>query len=89
MDRKKIPSLLKNKWKTRFLSVLSFTFQIHTSSLVRNAHTQGSETSSIEFSHDNLSICTRGGDDTVKLWDVRKFKHPVATAADLDNFYSV
>jgi len=63
--------------------------KIHTSSLVRNAHTQGSDTSSIEFSHDNLNICTRGGDDTVKLWDVRSFKHPVATASDLDNFFPV
>ena len=56
---------------------------------MRNAHAQGSETSSIEYSHDNLNICTRGGDDTVKLWDVRKFKHPIATASDLDNFFSV
>ena len=49
----------------------------------------GSHTSSIVFSHDNLNIATRGGDDTVKLWDLRKFKHPVATASDLENFFPV
>jgi len=65
----------------------SCAVQVHTTHLVRGAHTTGSDTSSITFSHDNSAICTRGGDDTVKLWDLRKFKHPIATACDLDNFF--
>ncbi|CAK8681377.1 WD repeat-containing protein 70-like [Clavelina lepadiformis] len=63
--------------------------KVHTSLMVRGAHTQGSHTSSITFSQDGTQLCTRGGDDTVKLWDVRKFKHPVATASDLTNFFPV
>uniref|UniRef100_H2YPA6 WD repeat-containing protein 70 n=1 Tax=Ciona savignyi TaxID=51511 RepID=H2YPA6_CIOSA len=63
--------------------------KVHTSHVVRGAHTNGSDTSCINFAHDNVTFCTRGGDESVKLWDLRKFKHPVATASDLDNFFPV
>lgn len=53
---------------------------------VEAAHTAGTVTSSIAVSgpDDNL-IATRGGDDTVKLWDLRSFKTPLGTARDLPN----
>ena len=57
--------------------------------VIKLAHTHGSETSSIEYCADRFHLCTRGGDDTVKLWDVRKLKDPVATATDLLNDSSV
>ncbi|CAO1624717.1 unnamed protein product [Parajaminaea phylloscopi] len=55
---------------------------------VEGAHTKGTTTSSIVFSHDDRVLATRGGDDTVKLWDVRSLKKPVAEKAGLPNAYA-
>ncbi|KAL0575027.1 hypothetical protein V5O48_006928 [Marasmius crinis-equi] len=54
---------------------------------IEGAHTKGSETGSISFSVDGRTVVTRGGDDTVKLWDIRSFKKPVSTRADLTTLY--
>ena len=53
--------------------------------LVRDGHQRGTETSSIVFSYDNVSVATRGGDETLKLWDLRQFRRPLHTAAGLFN----
>ncbi|XP_043189509.1 WD repeat-containing protein 70-like isoform X4 [Amphibalanus amphitrite] len=58
---------------------------VSTTMLVRDGHQRGTETSSIVFSYDNVSVATRGGDETLKLWDVRQFRKPVHTAAGLFN----
>lgn len=58
---------------------------VNVAKLTRDAHQNGTDTSSLSFSYDGLSIATRGGDDTVKLWDIRKMKEPVAVAKDLFN----
>jgi WD repeat-containing protein 70 len=47
---------------------------------VREAHARGTWTSGLAISSDGRLIVSRGGDDTVKLWDIRKFKQPVSTA---------
>ncbi|KAF2669197.1 WD repeat protein [Microthyrium microscopicum] len=47
---------------------------------VRNAHTADTWTSGIAINNEGRLIVSRGGDDTIKLWDVRKFKAPVSTA---------
>ncbi|KAG0255948.1 hypothetical protein BG011_004843 [Mortierella polycephala] len=57
-----------------------FLRSIHT---IENAHVKGTETSSIVFSRDSQRMVTRGGDDTVKLWDTRNLKHPLSIAEDL------
>lgn len=44
---------------------------------VRDAHTPDTWTSGIDVSADGRLVVTRGGDDTIKLWDTRKFKQPV------------
>ena len=43
------------------------------------AHTSNTWTSGIDISADGRLVITRGGDDTVKLWDTRKFKQPLNT----------
>ncbi|XP_064384798.1 WD repeat-containing protein 70-like isoform X2 [Halichondria panicea] len=52
------------------------------------AHTAGSETCSLCFSHDNHTLISRGGDNTLKLWDLRSFKRPVNVVTELDTFFS-
>ncbi|KAJ5099856.1 hypothetical protein N7532_006857 [Penicillium argentinense] len=46
---------------------------------VRDAHTRDTWTSGLDISSDGRLVVSRGGDDTIKLWDTRKFKSPVNT----------
>ncbi|KAF9094324.1 hypothetical protein BGX29_009539 [Mortierella sp. GBA35] len=62
-----------------------FLRTIHT---IENAHVKGTETSSITFSRDSQRMVTRGGDDTVKLWDTRNLKHPLSVAEDVASLNS-
>lgn len=48
---------------------------------VRDAHTRDTWTSGIDVSSDGRLVITRGGDETIKLWDTRKFKQPITVAA--------
>lgn len=47
---------------------------------IREAHKRDTWTGGIAVSADGRTVVTRGGDDTVKLWDTRKFKQPVSIA---------
>lgn len=46
---------------------------------IREAHKRDTWTSGVDISADGRLVVTRGGDDTIKLWDLRKFKQPVNT----------
>jgi WD40 repeat protein len=46
---------------------------------IRDAHTRDTWTSGLDISSDGRLVITRGGDDTIKLWDTRKFKTPVTS----------
>ncbi|KAH8815639.1 WD40-repeat-containing domain protein [Xylogone sp. PMI_703] len=46
---------------------------------IRDAHKPNTWTGGIDISSDGRMVVTRGGDDTIKLWDTRKFKTPVIT----------
>lgn len=69
------------------IQLWSDKMKVHTTHLLRNCHTNGSDTSCISFSYDSQLFCTRGGDDTVKVWDIRQFKRPVGVAQNLDNYF--
>lgn len=56
---------------------------------VLDGHQKGTDTSCITFAYDNRHVATRGGDDTLKLWDVRSFKSPVHTATGLFSRFDV
>lgn len=61
---------------------------VNTSHLVREAHVYGSETSCIAFSYASTLLATRGGDGTLKLWDLKAFKKPIFTAENLFSRYN-
>lgn len=48
---------------------------------IRDAHAKDTWTSGLDISADGRLVITRGGDDTIKLWDTRKFKTPLNTAS--------
>eukprot|EP00470_Lotharella_oceanica_P016839 CAMPEP_0170196330 /NCGR_PEP_ID=MMETSP0040_2-20121228/63654_1 /TAXON_ID=641309 /ORGANISM="Lotharella oceanica, Strain CCMP622" /LENGTH=326 /DNA_ID=CAMNT_0010445713 /DNA_START=78 /DNA_END=1055 /DNA_ORIENTATION=- len=54
---------------------------------VWDAHEPQTETSCVRFASDNRTLVSRGGDHTLKFWDVRKFKKPVKVFQDLPNLY--
>ncbi|KAF8741626.1 Transcription factor, partial [Rhizoctonia solani] len=54
---------------------------------IEGAHVKDTETGSVTFALDGYTVLTRGGDDTVKLWDTRSFKKPVTTATDVPTLY--
>ncbi|SLM39874.1 WD40/YVTN repeat-like-containing domain [Lasallia pustulata] len=45
---------------------------------IRDAHKKNTWTGGIDISADGRTVVTRGGDDTIKLWDTRKFKQPIS-----------
>ncbi|KAH6590513.1 hypothetical protein BASA50_006757 [Batrachochytrium salamandrivorans] len=54
---------------------------------IEKAHLPGGAASSISFAVNGHHMVTRAMDDTLKLWDIRSFKAPVAVAADLDCYF--
>ncbi|KAF1839081.1 WD repeat-containing protein 70 [Decorospora gaudefroyi] len=48
---------------------------------VKDAHAKDTWTSGLDISADGRLVITRGGDDTIKLWDTRKFKTPLKTTS--------
>ncbi|KAJ1984053.1 hypothetical protein H4R34_000915 [Dimargaris verticillata] len=50
---------------------------------VESAHQPGGEISSLALSMDRITLASRSGDDTVKLWDLRHFKRPLHTQTGL------
>lgn len=48
---------------------------------IRDAHARDTWTSGLDISSDGRLVITRGGDDTIKLWDTRKFTKPINTAS--------
>ncbi|KAG7157714.1 WD repeat-containing protein 70-like [Homarus americanus] len=56
---------------------------------IKNAHARGTDTSGLTFAYDNKGFATRGGDDTLKLWDIRNTKQAVHTAKDLFNRFGM
>lgn len=60
---------------------------VNPSLVLRGAHAQGSEVSSLSFSYLGQMLASRACDDTLKLWDLRAFKTPISEAKGLFSRY--
>ncbi|KAI2660185.1 WD repeat-containing protein 70 [Labeo rohita] len=60
---------------------------VHTKFHCRQAHAAGSDTSCLTFSYDGVTLASRGGDDTLKTWDMRNFRKPLAAVSGLTSFF--
>ncbi|XP_053692867.1 gastrulation defective protein 1 homolog [Sabethes cyaneus] len=67
-------------WDTRKMFV-------NTTHCVRDAHTKGSDISSVLFSYAGQILATRSTDETLKLWDLRAFKKPLHVFENLFSRY--
>eukprot|EP00741_Cyanophora_paradoxa_P003424 tig00000704_g3327.t1 len=56
--------------------------------VIYTAHGPGTETSCLLFARNSQTLVSRGGDDTVKVWDVRNFKKPLKVHTGLPNLYA-
>jgi len=67
----------------------SKAFHYADSLVLPSAHVKGTETSALLFASDNVTLFSRGGDHdhTLKSWDVRALRQPLAVLADLENAY--
>jgi WD40 repeat protein len=53
----------------------------------RQAHEPGTDTSCVAFSYHGKVLASRGGDDTLKLWDIRQFNKPLFSASGLASVF--
>lgn len=60
---------------------------VNPSLVLRGAHAQASEVSSLSFSYLGQMLASRACDDTLKLWDLRAFKTPIFEAKGLFSRY--
>lgn len=55
--------------------------------LMRPAHVNDSHVTAVAFAPDGKTLASRGTDDTVRLWDIRKPKEPLKTLENIATFY--
>jgi WD40 repeat protein len=53
----------------------------------KTAHQPGTNTTSVTVSRDCNMMISRGGDDTLKAWDMRKLSQALAAYEGLDNYF--
>eukprot|EP00802_Teleaulax_amphioxeia_P011950 Tamp_11988.p1 GENE.Tamp_11988~~Tamp_11988.p1 ORF type:complete len:524 (+),score=119.84 Tamp_11988:179-1750(+) len=53
----------------------------------KTAHEPGTNTTSVSVSRDGNMMISRGGDDTLKVWDMRKLSQAIVAHEGLDNFF--
>lgn len=56
--------------------------------VMRNAHEPSTEITSLAFASNGHSLASRGADETLKLWDLRKLKTPVHAFSGLPTTHS-
>lgn len=62
----------------------NWNFVNRESKVVRSAHEQGSDITCLRVSRNGNNLISRSSDETLKLWDLRKFQTPLAVAEGLE-----
>ncbi|XP_057622033.1 WD repeat-containing protein 70-like [Chionomys nivalis] len=60
---------------------------VHPKFHYKQAHDPGTDTSCVVFSYDGNVLASRGGDNTLKLWDVRQFNKLLFSASGLPTLF--
>jgi WD40 repeat protein len=55
--------------------------------ICQEAHFPNTEATSIAFASDSVTLVTRGGEDNLKVWDLRNVNEPIKTFTGLQNLY--
>lgn len=69
--------------KAQVVAKQTWSYVSGTGKLLRAAHKADCEVTCLCFSLDGLTLLSRSADETLKAWDLRKFKAPVAVAEGL------
>lgn len=74
--------------KAQAVAKQQWTYVSRTGQLVREAHAPCTEVTCLKFSQlDGHALLSRGADETLKIWDIRQFKHPMAVAEGLPTLF--
>lgn len=69
--------------KQQLIAKQTWNYVSRPSQVVHKAHALGSDITSLAFSQDGNTLLSRGADETMKVWDVRKLKQPLRVFEDL------
>ncbi|KAL4854123.1 WD repeat-containing protein 70 [Chlorella vulgaris] len=69
--------------KAQMVARQAWTYASAPGQIVRAAHQPSSDITCVRFSLNSQNMVSRGGDGTLKLWDLRSFKAPVRSADGL------
>eukprot|EP00192_Tetraselmis_astigmatica_P008785 CAMPEP_0117652634 /NCGR_PEP_ID=MMETSP0804-20121206/2736_1 /TAXON_ID=1074897 /ORGANISM="Tetraselmis astigmatica, Strain CCMP880" /LENGTH=689 /DNA_ID=CAMNT_0005458703 /DNA_START=115 /DNA_END=2184 /DNA_ORIENTATION=- len=74
--------------KQQLIAKQTWNYVSRPNQVLHKAHTPGTDVTSLAFSRDGHTLLTRSGDETLKVWDIRKLKHPVKVFEDLTTTHS-
>lgn len=69
--------------KAQVVAKQTWSYVSRSGQLLRGAHEAGSEITCLKYSLDGHTLLSRGADETLKVWDVRKLKTPTASVSGL------
>ena len=69
--------------KQQMLGKNTWRYASGASQIVKCAHTPDTDVTDLKFLRDGVTLLSRGADDTLKVWDTRRFQKPLHVWSDL------